>query len=406
MLFFEWFIAKRFFQAQRRNRFLSFITGFAILGVMIGTAALIITLTVLEGFEREIKEKVIGFSSHIQVQGFQSVPLRDYRHSINVIQAKIPGVAKVVPFVAKEAMIRAGENVDGIFLKGIDVTSDISLARRYIVQGSYISGQGNATPQIVIGARLANRLNIAVGGKVVVFGLQAGNYEQVQPRAMQFQVVGEYESGMAEYDDIYAYTSLESAQKIFQTGDAVTGYDILVHDVNDVDNVAIALQDSLGYPHYARTIFQLSRNLFSWVELQKKMSPILLGLIIIVATVNIIGTLLMFILEKAQAIGILKSLGAPPRIIQLIFFIQGMIIAVFGILLGNVLALLLCWLQLKFKILSLPSDIYYMNSVPMLIRVENFILVSVIAMVLCILATIVPSRTAAKLDVVKIFRFG
>ena len=403
---FEWFIAKRYFQSQRRNRFLSFITAFSILGIMLGTTALIITLSILDGFEHEIKEKVIGFFSHIQVQGFQSKPLVDYRGSIERVQKKVAGIKAMVPYVAKEAMIRSRDNVDGIYLKGIDVTQDISLARRYVIQGSFISEQQTDVPQLVIGKKLANRLDVVVGDKVVAFGLQVGSSENLQPRAMQFRVIGVYESGMAEYDDIYAYTTLGSAQKIFQIGDAVTGYDILVNDVNNAEEIAKQVQDSLGYPHYARTVFQLSRNLFSWVELQRKMSPILLGLIIIVAIVNSIGTLLMFILEKTQSIGILKSLGASPKMIQNIFFIQGMMIAVTGILFGNVLAFVLCWLQLKFKILSLPADIYYMNTVPMLLRAEDFVLVTSLAFVLCFLTTILPSRAAAKLDVVRILRFG
>ncbi|MBI3765006.1 MAG: ABC transporter permease [Ignavibacteriales bacterium] len=196
------------------------------------------------------------------------------------------------------------------------------------------------------------------------------------------------------------------AQKLFQMGDAVSGFDILVKDINTIDETSRQVQKLLGYPYYARTVFQTYRNLFSWVELQKKLSPLLLSLIIIVATVNIIGTLLMFVLEKTQAIGILKSLGAGPKLIQRIFTLQGLAIALVGIILGNLVAYGFCWSQLTFKILSLPSDIYYMDTVPVLLSPVNFILVTVIAFSLCMLTTLLPSRAAARLDPVSALKFG
>jgi lipoprotein-releasing system permease protein len=405
-LSFELFVAKRFFASRRDNNVLSFITSFSILGVTLGTAALIITLAVLNGFEREIKEKVIGFSSHIQVQGFQAKPLGEYQRSLLRVREGVPGVKAIAPYVAREAMIRYHDNVDGIFLKGIDPTQDVSLTRRYIVEGTFLSAGREESPALVIGRKLSNRLDVKPGDKVVIFGLEPGGTQSLQPRAMQFRVVGLYESGMAEYDDVIGYTTLENSQKLFQLGDAVTGFDILVNDVSTVDSIAVQVQGLLGYPHYARTVFQLSRNLFSWVELQKRMSPILLALIIVVATVNMVGMLLMFILEKARGIGILKSLGAGPNMISRIFFYQGMLIAAIGVILGNALAFILCWIQIHFHVLSLPSDIYYMSTVPMMLRMNDFLLVSAVALLLCVLTTIVPCRAATRMDVIRILRFG
>ena len=400
----SWFIAKRYIQAHRKSGFLSFITTIAILGVMLGTAALIITLSVLDGFEREIKEKVINFTSHIEVRGFQNKPLSDYRQSIERVRKEIPGVNDISPFAAREGMIRSYDAVDGIFLKGIDPDNNVLNSHQHIIMGRTISSRHEGLAEIVIGKKLANRLSADIGAKLTVFALPRDS--GLQPRALQFQLVGIYESGMAEFDDIYAYTGLRDAQKLFQLGDDITGYDILVNDIAQVDKVSQQIQDLLGYPHYARTVFQLYRNLFSWVELQKKMSPILLSLIIIVATVNIIGTLLMFVLEKTHAIGILKSVGAGPKLISRIFRFHGLIIAVLGIGLGNILAYLLCYLQFRFKIISLPSDIYYMDAAPILIRPENFLLVTAIAFILCMLTTLLPSKAAAKLDSVTALRFG
>jgi lipoprotein-releasing system permease protein len=402
---YKWFIAKRYIFSRRRSKFISFITGFSILGVTLGTAALIITLSILAGFEKEIKDKVFGFMTHVQVQGFQGQTLNDHQKSVSLVKEKVSGVKGISPFVAKEAMIRAGDNVDGIYLKGIDVVNDISQTRKYMKEGRYLTGNSNDESEIVIGRKLARKLNVGVGNVVIVFGLPKGE-GNFQPRAASFKIIGIFESGMAEYDDVFAYVELSRAQKLFGLGDGVLGYDVLVDSLTNAGRVASEIQTLLGYPHYAHTATQLYRNLFAWIELQKKPAPILLGLIIIVAVVNIIGTLLMMVLEKMQDIGSLKSLGASQKGIQQIFLLQGMFISLTGIFLGNIIAFLLCYLQLEFRIFSLPSDIYFMSSVPILLKWQNFALVSSVVFVLCLLSSLLPSKAAAKLDVITSLRFG
>lgn len=403
---FSWYIAGRYLRSQRRDRFLSFITGFAILGVTLGTAALIITLSILDGFEREIKEKIIGFTSHIDVIGFQNQPLHHYQESVARVRSQIADITSISPYAAKEGMIRSKGGVDGVFVKGIEPSTDGEASSQHITEGKFLASSATSLPEIVVGGKLARRLNIVVGGKVVVFALPFGRGTNLQPRAMQFTVVGIYESGMAEFDDIYAYTQLANAQKLFQLGEDVSGYDIFISDLSRINQVSAQLQDVLGYPHYSRTVFEQYRNLFSWVELQKKLSPILLSLIIIVATINIIGTLLMFVLEKTTAIAVLKSLGAPPSVIRRIFIIQGFVIALIGVICGNLLAYAFCESQLRFRYFSLPSDIYYMNSVPIFMKPENFLLVTVVALMLCFITTLLPARAAAGMKPVEAFRFG
>jgi lipoprotein-releasing system permease protein len=377
-----------------------------VLGVMLGTAALIITLSVLSGFESEIKEKVVTFTSQIQVLGYQNEPLQQYRRSIDRVEQQVPGVESISPFAAREGMIRSHDGVDGILLKGVDLSRDRVTRRQRLVNGRFLQGGEHAGPELVIGNKLARRLNCSVGDKLVVFALPSGTVPSTQPRAKQFQLVGIYESGMAEFDDIYAFTALRDAQNLFRMEDDVSGFDVLVTDINAVDQVAAQIETVLGYPHFTRTVFQLYRNLFSWVELQKKLSPVLLSLISVVATVNIIGTILMFVLEKIRAIAILKSLGAGPALIRRIFILQGLCIASVGVAFGNALAYLCCWLQLTFRIISLPSEIYYMNAVPILLRPENFLIVTAVALLVSLLTTLLPSRAAARLDPIAALRFG
>jgi lipoprotein-releasing system permease protein len=400
------FIARRYLRSRRHSGFLSFLSTIAILGVTLGTAALIIALNVLGGFEKEITEKVVGFSAHVQVQGFRNQPLPNSPQSVMLIEDSIAEVKAVAPYVSREALIRSRESVDGIFLYGLDPAKDISTVGRYIVAGRYeIDREPGSLPNIVIGRKLASKLSLGVGEKVTVFGIGAG-VEAGRVRARQFRVSGIYESGMAEYDDVYAFTSLEDAQIVFQMGQTISGYDIMVTDVDSAESVAAAVQDLLGYPHYARTVFQNYRNLFTWIELQKKPVPIILGLIIIVATVNIIGTLLMMVLEKTREIGVLMAMGATRWGVTRVFLRQGFTIALLGTLGGNILAFVLCYVQQEFRILSLPSDIYFMSSVPVLMRAEYFLVVSAVTMALCMVSSLIPARLASRLHPINALRFG
>ncbi len=360
----------------------------------------------LGGFEREITEKVVGFTSHVQVLGFQNLPLKDSQTTVALLEEAFPVVTAVSPYVAREALIRSRSGVDGILLKGVDPARENSAAQKYMVDGAYTLAHPQGAPAgLVLGRKLASRLGVQVGDKVVVFGI-GRLLEGGQARAMQFRVTGIYESGMAEYDDVYAYTDLREAQILFQMGDAVTGYDLQLSRVDSAAAVAERVSDLLGYPHYARTVFDSYRNLFSWIELQKKPIPIILGLIIIVATVNIIGTLLMMVLDKTREIGVLASLGATRWGITSIFLRQGLRIALVGTGAGNLLAFGLCFAQLEFRFFSLPSDIYFMTSVPILLRWEYFAVVSGITIALCLLSSLIPARLASSLNPVTAIRFS
>jgi lipoprotein-releasing system permease protein len=400
------FIAARYLRSSRNAGFFSFIAAMATLGVALGTATLIIALAVLGGFEREITEKVIGFTSHVEVLAFQNLPLKNSSTNAARIERTFPSVKSASPFVAREALIRSKDGVDGVLLKGMDPARDNTSTGRYLVAGKYDIAHVQGQPaNLVIGRKLASRLSLGVGDKAILFGigrlLEAG-----QARAMQFRVSGIYESGMSEYDDVYVFSSLTDAQSLFQMGDGVSGYDIALKQVDSAAAVAENVQDLLGYPHYGRTVFETYRNLFSWIELQKKPIPLILGLIIIVATVNIIGTLLMMVLDKTREIGVLAAMGATRWGITKIFLRQGFIIAVLGTLAGDLFALALCLAQMQFRFFSLPSDIYFMTAVPIVLRASDFALVSFISIALCLLSSLIPARLAARLNPVQAIRFS
>ncbi len=403
------FIARRYLKSQRssgKKEFISFLTFIAIAGIALGVSALVITLTILAGFESEIKTKVAGFTTHIQVTGFQSQTFRLYTESADKIRKNIPEISAISPFVAKEGMASFGKDVEGVLVKGVDPDRDITATRKYLVEGLYDVRQGkDQIAPCVIGKRLLVKLHAACGDTIVVFGLTGSYAELRQPKILPFVIRGVYESGMSEYDDVYLFTDIAAAQNLFQIGPVATGFDVLLADIAAAPAVAEKIQDLMGYPYYPRTLFQLYRNLFTWLELQKKPVPIILGLIILVATVNIIGTLLMVVMEKTNQIGILKSMGASQSAIRKIFIYEGLFIGIVGTLIGNALGFTLCWIQQSFQFFSLDSSIYFMTRVPILFHWENFAIVSLIAVLLSLLAALIPSAVAARLDPLRSIRY-
>jgi lipoprotein-releasing system permease protein len=401
------FIALRYLISRRNRGFLSFITFFAILGVMLGVASLVMTLSVLDGFEKTIKENLVKFTAHMQVYGFAASMLPHPDSSIATIRAKFPDVVAVAPYISREAMIRSDIDIDGVLVKGIDPANDISPVRTHLVSGTFdLVLSEDRQQSVVIGKRLADLLEVNVGDRVLLFALGGPSLSLSQARIMQFVVQGIFETGMADYDGTYVYTHLQNAERLFQVENTVTGYDVLVRDVTKLSSLAHEIPIELGYPHYARTMYQMHRNLFTWIDLQKELIPIILALITLVATVNIIGTLLMMVMEKSKEIGVLKALGSDRVMLSRIFLSQGIFIGVVGTILGNALAYGLLWTELRYKFISLPSGIYNMTHTPIELSVWNFLLVSVVAIVLSLSCSVIPARIAAKLDPMMTLRFA
>ncbi|MFA5405539.1 MAG: ABC transporter permease [Ignavibacteria bacterium] len=402
---YKYLIARRYLFSKKDSKYVSFITYISILGVALGVATLIVTVSILDGFEKEIKEKVAGLVSHIQITSFLPDGLSDYNTTIKEIKDSIPQVTGASPYVQKEAVIRYKENIEGIILKGIVQNTDLSTARNRIKKGEFnLEKIDTIFSRLLIGEKLAQKLGIDIGTKVIVFGMQGIPSPMNPPKIKQFIVSGIYETGLREYDDVLIYTDLTTTQKLFDYEDRVTGIELKVSNIDDVEKINSKLKQMLDYPHFPKSLFRLYKGLFSWVELQKAPTPIILGLIIIVATFNIIGTLLMLILEKTQSVGILKSLGASNYDIMKIFLFDGIIIGLIGIIIGNALGLGLCLAELKYKFFKLP-EIYYMKNVPILLQTDNIILISCITILLVFLATIIPAYLASKFDPVKSLRF-
>ena len=407
---YSYFVARRLISSRSHNRFVSFLTIFATAGLSIGTMALLITLSILNGFQKKITENVSNFTSNIEIRGFERVPLPDYVGALREISSQ-PNVKSVSPFVEHEAMIRVNKiggqsKTEGILLKGILPEYDNSSIRSEIKTGNYrFENIGSMSP-LLIGLRLARRLKVEVGDTVFIFGVEGLPSPLNPPRVLSFIVSGIYETGMSEYDDIYGYTNIKAASYLFNMPQAsASGFDIMVADLSRIDKTADHLQRLLGYPYYPRTMYQMYRNLFAWVELQKKPIPIIIALIILVATLNIVGTLLMIVIEKVNAVGVLKTIGANRKTISRIFLIQGALIGATGTLIGAGLAYALLEIQKRYNLIHIPGDIYFMNTVPVSIQMSDFLIIGGVAFALSLLASYLPARAASSFDPLESVRF-
>ena len=401
-------IARRYLAPTRRNRFVSFITAISVLGVMFGVAALLISLSILDGFDQTLRSNMVAFLGHIEVSSFGGRPIRGYQEVMRTLPRRVPEVEAVSPFVSREAIIRSRAGLEGVVLKGVIPNVDVSSIRTRMIAGTFAfpTADTSALPRIILGERLAGKLRVGLGDTVVIFGPNGIPGPDNPPSIEQFVLSGIYRTGMAEYDDIYTYTSLDRAQKLFDyPSDQISGYDILVHDINTAESTARKLDTALGFPHYPQTVFDIFQSIFAWLDLQREPIPIVLGLIIIVAVFNVASTLLMVVLEKTESIGVLSTLGARPAGIMSIFVGQGVLIGGVGTLLGVLLSLGFTLVQMHFKPLRLDADIYFIDAVPVSLTLWHYLLVSSISLVLCALFTVVPALLAALVRPVKALRF-
>jgi len=401
---FSWLIAKNFILSRRDSRFISLISFISIFGIALGVATLIIAISILKGFEQTITNKIIDFDSHIKITSYRST-LPDYHKTLpeldNILSQFNP---TVTPFASKLVIVSYKKKKEGISLIGVDPENNKSFLLKNLVEGKFILTDNG----VIIGKKLAEKLFIKLGDKITVFALRKDQIPSPEnlPNIEKFVVKGIFESGMTEYDDTYAYISLKSAQNLFDIGDNITGYNIKLGDITKIDSLTTYLAKKLRYPHAVRSIYQIHRNIFTWIELQKKPIPIVLALIILVAVFNIIGTLLMIVLEKTNAVGVLKSLGSKRIQIVSIFLIQGAILGLSGILLGCILGYYLMYLQIQFNIITLPSSVYFMSRVPFLITFDTFLLIAILTFLLCLVVSFIPSYIASTIKPVNALRFS
>ena len=399
------FLSKRFALSGKRKRFLNFSRGVAYISVTLGVMALIVSLAVLDGFEKMLMDNAVKFTSHNTVRRFDSKPFEI--DSLLMKSIKSSGdVIKAVPIIEREGLIRAGKSVEGVLMRASDDDSGLESIRDNIVAGQF-GFESNQSNDVIIGKRLARKMNVAVSDTVILYAVSAKELGGMNyPDISKFRVSGIYETGMAEYDDIYIYMSYGAASSFFKLpADNYSKIEIILNDPSSADQYKQILQESIPYQFYVYSIFDIHSNLFSWIEIQKAPIPLVLGLISLVAVLNIVTILLITVVEKTSAIGILRAIGMNNKGIMSVFVLQGFTVGAAGTISGCLLGFVLLFLQQTFNIITLKGEIYFLDSVPVDMSIWHFVVVGGISLFMSLGATIVPSYIAVKVNTISAIRY-
>ena len=412
---YEFFIAKRYLRSKRKTGFISLITYISIIGVTIGVAALVIVLSVANGFESEVRSRIIGFDAHVRVRtfhdrGIENKALPEMLRSLD----KTPNVVGVAPCVFEKGLIVSARAKQGVFIKGVDparertVTTLLdSLADGSLNLDTVYVDKGKAYPGIIIGRWLADRLEINIGDRVQVLtaaGVETGGMGGM-PRFRTFRYAGAFETGLYEYDDNYAFVAIREAQRLAERRGSVSWIQLKLTDMTLAEEVAKDVEQQFGYPYTTDTWFEMHQNLFAWMALEKKFFFLILSLIIMVAAFNIVSTLIMVVLEKRKDIGVLKSMGAQSRQIMNIFIYEGLVAGGIGTVFGLILGYAICLIQLETKFIALPGDVYIINAIPIEFNWIDGVAITLASLLISYLATLYPSYKASKLDPVEAIRY-
>ncbi|MCH8488023.1 MAG: ABC transporter permease [Candidatus Cyclonatronum sp.] len=404
---FEWFIARRYFSSSRKGAsFLSFIKIMAVSGVAVGAAGLLIALAVVHGFKSTIQEKILGFGNHITVSTYTGNPITRADTLLSFVAAQ-PGVDAAQLAVTGQGMVQAGNYVEGTLIKGVDENGDLSDLRSYVTDGTFdLRMQENGRPGLVLGQRLARSIGASPGSTITLYTLRGSGGTEL-PDIMQFTLTGIYHTGIDIFDDTFVMIGFSHAARLLSVPPGMAHQvDVRVSDLGLIRQVHAQLHEELRFPLYVENIYQTYSNLFAWIDLQEQTIPFVISVMIIVAAFNLIGAVLMMVLERTRDIGILKTIGASDRSIKSIFLFEGLLVGAAGLVIGIAISLLFYWLQSTYGIIPLSEDNYFMTTAPVEPKIRDFFLVGGVTMLLCALASWLPARTAAKTDPLKVIQFG
>lgn len=425
-------IALSHLRARRHEAGISVITAVSIMGVTIGVTALIMVLAVMEGFEIDLRDKILGSNAHLVVLN-QHGEFEDYQTVADVAQG-VEGVKAAAPFVYYEVMLRSQWSASGAVLKGVDpsrsggVTDVVANLDRGPIGELTTEEQRlevlrtlsdpppalaqdtsdqEKLPGVILGRELAEHLAVTVGDKVHMInpiGGGTGPMGMPMPRVKPFRVAGIFYSGMYEYDTKWTYVAIQDAQAFLELGDKATGIEARVDDVDAVEVASDRVAEALPYPFYVRHWKNLNRNLFSALKLEKIVMGLILSLIVAVASLNIVGTLILIVVTRAREISILRAMGASKATVRQVFMLQGLIIGMVGTTLGTVLGLLGCEVLRAIRF-PLDTDVYYLDTLPVVVQADNVVVVAISAVLICFLATLYPASVAASIDPVEGLRY-
>ena len=408
MMSFESFVASRYLLSRRKHSFISVISVFSVIGIALGVAALIVVLGVMNGFSNNLQQKILGVNAHLIITSLQG-PIKDYEKLCKKIH-NIREIKGVMPFLYTEVMVSSSNGVKGVVLRGIDVDrakAVLSLPKDLIMGHLRSLASTSGISPIIIGKELALKLGLGIGSFLNVLSPTGGvSSLGFTPKIKVFKVVGIFDTGMYEYDSSLVYTNIHAAQDLIGfKQDVVTGIEVRLRDVYKAREVASKIKNILGPYYYVQTWMDMNKSLFSALSLEKFAMGVILVMIVLVGSFSIITTLFMLVMEKKKDIAILMSMGAKKKDIKRIFVLLGSFIGLVGVIIGYIVGLGLGFLLERYQFIKLPKDVYYLNYLPVQYSPMDLIVIGVVAMGLCFLATLYPASQASKLEPAQVLRY-
>jgi lipoprotein-releasing system permease protein len=410
---YEYFLGFRYTRARSRDNFISFITVASMLGIMIGVMALIVVLSVMNGFHKEIRERILGMVSHATITSFEG-GLEDWPRAMELAKQH-PEVLDAAPYVESQVMLVNGQNVAGALMRGIDPELEPRVAdiSDKMTVGS-LDDLADKSYNIVLGKELAMALGVTTGDKVTVITPHAMvTPVGTMPRLKRFTVSGIFEVGMGDFDSGVALMHIRDAARLGRLGDAVTGVRLKVRDLYEAQQVAFELADQMKDIYYVKDWSHYRRNFFEALKTEKRMMGFILFLIVLVAAFSVIIAMIMVVKEKQSDIAILRTIGASSRSIMKIFLVQGATIGVFGVVLGVIAGVLLAlnveqivsWLEDVLGFEAIDSDLYYISRLPSDVQAGDVTLIAVVAFIITVLFALLPAARAARTQPAEALRY-
>ena len=407
----EWFVARRYLSGGKGRGFLSLITLISIGGVTVGVMALIVVIAVMSGLQKELREKILGASPHgMVIRLGADLTMEDWPSVVELVR-RDPAVTAAAPFVYTEVVLAPpGGFNEGTVLKAIPGDAEALAVTRvdeYVTEGKMPFGPTESgRPGLLVGRGLADRHALYPGQIVTVVSVQNAELTPtgLQPQMRRFEVTGVFETGLYQYDTKWTYTDLATAQSFLNIGDGVTGVEFTVADAWKATEVAQRLNYEFSYPYRVDDWQHQNASLFGALKLEKLAMTVILLLIVLVASFNIISTLIMVVTDKTREIGILRSMGVTANGIMRIFLFQGVVIGFVGTVVGGTLGAVLAYLPDRYEFITLPGDVYFIDRLPVDVNPVDVGLIVVASVAISFLATIYPARRAAELTPVEAIR--
>lgn len=402
---YEFFIARRYLTAKRKQAFISVITFISILGITIGVMALIIAIALITGFQADVQDKILGSTAHIMVQDFLREGLGDYPQLMEKIETD-EGVISISPVVYDYVLLIGPYQNSPSILRGIDFDREKESSEWLKDMDGSLPRPEDERPGILLGRDLALNIGAGIGDMVSVlaptFRLSP---TALIPRQKQFMVTGIFHTGLYEFDNATALISLPEAQKLFRLGDRITMIQVRISDIFDAEEVAERIKDILPPEAYVTTWMEMNKPLFSALKLEKNLLFLTITLIVLVAALNIVATLILMVMDKTRDIGVLLAMGATSKNIRKVFFFQGAMIGVIGTAIGTGLGLLWNWLANTFELIKIPGDIYHIAYVPFRLEIIDLLLIIGVALLISFFSTLFPAHRASKVDPVVALKY-